>query len=97
MRDGAEKIYLGGQVEILTSPPKPCMAKFHVPTPTRNDVGNHYCGHVPQKAPRAIPTGILQMPPTLEHELPYQSSLAIGSRKISGIRNAKLCTRFSCI
>jgi hypothetical protein len=52
IREMARKGYIWtDRMKSCPLPPQPCMAKFHVPTPTRDDVGIHYCGHVPPRAP----------------------------------------------
>jgi hypothetical protein len=62
---------MGRPDQIMSTPIQPCMEEFSPPTTTRNDVGHFYHRHVTPQAPETISTGVFQMSPPTEHELPY--------------------------
>jgi hypothetical protein len=95
--DGLERIHLGQLEEILTPSPLSCMAMFYPSITTRHDVESCYCCPVSPQTFRTVPTGLLQIPPTPQHQLPYRSPVASYTREISRFGNGKLCPGVPCI
>jgi hypothetical protein len=71
LQDGKKRLHMGRPDQITSTPTQPCMEEFYPPTTTRNDVGHWHRCHVTPQASETFSTGLFQMSPPTQRELPY--------------------------